>query len=500
MKTDGVRHFALPVAAVLSFALAIAAINPVGYLGGGGDDWQYLEAARCAVAEGFCLPESHWAARWPIVLPTAAAILLGETRAAISLVPLVYGLVGIVLFTATLARRFGRIEALIGGLALVATPIVGGQLTALNIASLELCFVIAAIFCLQSAIRGHGRRWAIGAGVLLGLAILARATSLALVPIAVIAFALLPSAHCRLALPFALGLAGLLGAEAAAYLAATGDPFYSWKLALGHSRLETSELAAGVDRGASPLFNPDFIAGWPRAMGIRVHWTIDAALNLLADPRIGMTLVAALALLVLKRRDVGRGRAAGRIPAILVALAALYFGALTYGLAIDPTPRMFLPVAAAGAAIVGILGGQIGRGAARAALALTLTLMTLVTAAHAYEAFDIARIESAAARWAAEGRDRMAVDETARRVLTLVSAVRRLPAHPAVGRDRRMLIARDRCQAASTDHGFWSLVRSHRFAPQDPLHLRGVLLGAGEAFALCEYARAQVPNGSSERY
>ncbi len=96
-------HMLLPAVLAVTLALAIASINPVGYIGGGSDDWQYLEAARCALREGFCVPLTHWAARLPLVLPTAAVLsVLGESRAHIMLVPIAYGLAAVLLFEAGL--------------------------------------------------------------------------------------------------------------------------------------------------------------------------------------------------------------------------------------------------------------------------------------------------------------------------------------------------------------------------------------------------------------
>jgi hypothetical protein len=77
------RHW--PALAVALLALACVAINPIGFVGGGGDDTHYLDAARCWVSQGLlCVPTSHWWTRWPIVGPMAGAIaLLGESRTSV---------------------------------------------------------------------------------------------------------------------------------------------------------------------------------------------------------------------------------------------------------------------------------------------------------------------------------------------------------------------------------------------------------------------------------
>jgi hypothetical protein len=110
-----------------------------------------------------------------------------------------------------------------------------------------------------------------------------------------------------------------------------------------------------VDLTKSPLFNVDFIDNWRPAAGIEIHWTVDALLNLLASGSM-MVLPLALALLVVHRRDLGRREGGGAGLLLLIGGAALYFGALVYGFAIDPKPRMFLPVAAVACVTIGVLG------------------------------------------------------------------------------------------------------------------------------------------------
>lgn len=472
---------ALALLPVLLLALAIAAINPIGFIGGGSDDWQYLDAARCIVAQGGCLPATHWAARWPLVLPTAATIaLFGESREAIMLVPLAFGLSGIALFVVTMARGFGAQAAAIGGIALVASPMVGGELTALAIAAPEFCFIMAAIACLT---RGSPRATAL-AGVLFALAVMTRATALACLPILALAAAW--RGEWRRAVPFLAGFAAPLAIEAAGYWLATGDAGHGWRLALGHGQLATSELSAGVDTTRSPLLNPEFIAGWSRAMGIEVHWTIDPVLNLLADPRGGPTLIVALALILLHRRGIGRA------PLLLLGAGALYFGALTYGLAVDPKPRMFVPVIAAGAAIIGVLGARGWRERARVPIMMLLVLLIAITAAVAHERFAMARIERVADTWARAGPDALAFDATAQRALTLSPAVRASPSPDAAS--LLAVIAQGPCATAIAPDGRrWPLVAERRFGPDDGIvgaSLRGWgVLPPPPTPSLCAFSR-----------
>ena len=92
MDVNNLRAIAARLAPVWVLLIAVAAllIAPIGYVGGGADDSHYLEAARCWSAAGFpCLPENHWASRWPSVAPIAVATgLLGESRLTVGLGPL----------------------------------------------------------------------------------------------------------------------------------------------------------------------------------------------------------------------------------------------------------------------------------------------------------------------------------------------------------------------------------------------------------------------------
>lgn len=463
-----VPQFVIAALPALALAIAFMVQSPIGYLGGGGDDWQYLEAARCLVEQGWCLPQTHWAARLPMTYSTAAAILLfGEARQTLWLVPIVYGLAGLSFFVSVMLERFGRRPAMIASIALVSTPAFGGQLLSLNVSLVEFGFAMAGLFALHRAALGNVRAWAMGGGAMIGLAIMSRTTSLALLPI--LFLVLVRMDRARLVAPLLGGVILPLACEAAVYGAITGNPAFSWALALGHTGLQSSALPAGVEPGLSPLFNPAVIGGWAQTMGIDIHWSVNGAINLLLDPAMGPTLVAAMGLLLLYRRDAGD-------TGWILAAGAAYFAALTYGLAVHPMPRMFLPVAAAAAAVIGVLGARAGYGRITAAL---LVLLIANGALHGARNFDMRRIERVAEAWVQAEPDRWAIDETARRVLTLSPLVRSLPADPALGRDRLMLIGSGYCgrDIARPTGVTWRLVQSTAFETPN----------VADRFVLCGY-------------
>lgn len=483
----------LPAVLALTLAVAIASINPVGYVGGS-DDLQYLEAARCVAREEFCVPHTHWAARLPLVVPTAAVLAaLGESRTHVMLVPIAYGLAAILLFVTVVQRAAGRTAAALAGVALAATPTVGGELTALGVSAVEFFWAIAAAFAWQHGLLARHRGWAAIAGAALGLALLSRATAFAFLPVCAVSL-LFATRQTRAFVPPALsGLAVVLALEAAMYAATTSNPLHGWMLSLGHTRLPSSESPVAHLVG-SPILNPAVIAGWNRSMGIDVHWTIDGALNLLADPTIAPNLWAALGLLFLARDK------SVRVPLLLLGAACLYFGVLTYAMAIDPKPRMFVPVAAAACAIFGLCGARLWNERARALILAMLAMLTLNVAAIAYNKLGMRALERTAAAWAAAwaaaggaaagaGRG-MAVDGAAQSVLTLVPQVRRLPLYTTHTAPSRLLtVSQGSCAAGPG----WSLARARRFGMNDPtplaaLRARGIALGPVAPLTLCEFS------------
>lgn len=488
----------VPLATVLMVALALIAINPIGYRGGGGDDWHYLQAARCSAISGFCVPGDHWWSRFPLVVPLGAVIaLLGESRETLWIVPLAYALGAITLLVVTVQRQFGRLEALIAGLAFVATPAITDRLLRLNVDVPELAFVIAAVFCFQSAVRSRRAGWMATAGVLLGLAVQSRATALAIGPLFVAGAALLPVPRRHLP-AFAAGLAAPFALEAAAYFLSTGDALHPWKLAMAHTRIPSTELAPGVDLKRSPLFNPAYIGGWRPSAGISVHWTIDGIINLLAHPACGLTLLSALGLLALHRRALGRVDAGGKLLLVLVVAAMLLAGALIYALAIDPKPRMFMALIAVASVCIGVLGARSWRQGSGVLVMAIVGLILCKGAVVAHDAVGLADLEPVAQHWIAERPRGLAIDEWSARSLTLVRSVRGVPLHQAAKTDDVLLVGAGSCQFAASRVGWggWQVLRERRFdaiepAPVAALRERRLFLAPRTIPVLCLLRPAQ---------
>jgi len=429
----------LPVIALL----ALTFVNPIGYMGGGGDDWHYLQGARCAVREGLCLPQTHWEARLPLVLPMSLAMrLLGENAASVQLVPLLYALAGLVLFSLNVRRLFGTTAAAIAGAVLAATPAISMHALQPMVDAVEFAWCMAALLAGQLALERRSRSIAALAGACLAVAIFSRTTSIVMLPICGLIWLQLPRDARQLALPFCAGMAAVFAAEAAAYWITAGDPLYSWRLMLRHARIPSTELAPWVDTTKSPLLNPDFIAGWRPSMGIRVHWSIDPVLNLLADPKCGLTLAGALGLAIVYR-DVWR---TDRLLRLVSGYTALHFVVLTYVLAVDPKPRMFWIEFASAAAVVAVIAARTWKTGRRLLPAALLVLILARGLLLSYDRPNPGNMAAVADAWIARlGPGNVATDEWTKRTLALTPGVAALPVQGGAARRYQLVLAERAC-------------------------------------------------------
>jgi 4-amino-4-deoxy-L-arabinose transferase-like glycosyltransferase len=365
----------------------------------------------------------------------AAIALFGESRASLGLGSAFYWATSIAL-TAWIGQRwFGRLPGFLAAALLVVTPVFTAAALQPNADIPELAFQLAAVAAATLAFETQRRGWAIAAGLLAGIAMAARDTSILFVAAAALAWFFLPKGR-RVVLVWAVpGLLSVLLGEALVYAMTAGDPLWRYKLAAGHVTIPSDDLAASVDTSTSPLFNPAYIAGWKPDMGIRVAWPVDPWLNLLASPKIALTLVATGLLGGLYWKRVP---ASVRRSLLLLAGCALLIALLlVYGLAVEPKPRMFLALAATCALASAVFAEAALKGGQKlfpifVYLGCSLCgLYVLSVYPASYQA------EARAREWMARHPSSVEIDRRARAFLTLLPETQTLP---AMGSGRALLI------------------------------------------------------------
>jgi hypothetical protein len=432
LGSGGIPALALrPGLWLLLLAIPVLAAVPSGYQGGGGDDWHYLEAARCWNAyggwltSGACLPTDHWQSRWPLIAPMALAIgWFGESRAGVQLVPILYAAAALLFFSAAVERLFDRSAAFIGGAALLFTPAFAMMMVQPTINIVEIAFLLGFAAAALAALDTGRSSWAFAAGASLALAISARETALVTGLVAAAAALSLPAPRRRLAAFAVAGGALPILLEMLLFAIRTGDPLRRASLALGHVAIPSTAFAPKSRPSGLPLFNPDVIGGWLPTCGIDIHWTVNGPVNLLVNPDFGLTLLAAALLAIAYGRSSLVDTETRRRLVRLAWAAGLIAFLLIYGLAIDPKPRMFLLPLCAVAAIVGALASRAWSGGRRALVLVLAAALPAKAILFLLPGPDFPPAERLAAQWLAERPGLVAMSETTRRNLALVPAAR----------------------------------------------------------------------------
>ena len=407
--------------------LAVLVINPIGFLGGGGDDWQYLNAARCWRSHGPCLPQNHWQGRWPIIAPLAAIIqLFGESRLTVSIAPLAASALCLVLLALLGNRWLGRPVGFLAAFLLLTVPAFSIQLLDPSVEATELTFGLFSAFAIGKWTERGGRRWPLLAGLSMGLAVQVRETAAiaALLAGGFIAYNRKSAQLTRWGVALAGFLAPLL-IEMLLFWVVAGDPFYRRRQGIAHTQIPSTELLGPIDRNHPPFFNPAYIAHWRREPGIHLHWLVDGLINFFANPKAGFLLGSIPVLLLFYRRLLGE-RTVSVIWRIYGA-AMLYIGALIYALAVDPKPRMIVfSLAACALALASIIVALIRAkrllvAGALLASHLGIGLFILVIYQRTFP------VEAPARAWIARYPGKIETTFNTRRVLALVSEAQQLP-------------------------------------------------------------------------
>ncbi len=433
----------LACAAVAILALLI---NPIGYVGGHNDDWRYLEAARCwAASGGACVPTNHWATRWPLLASmTAASISFGESRTALGLAMLPWW-IGAIVMTGWLGRLWiDRLTGLVAAALLATTPVFTQSALQPNIDIVELALQLAALVGATIAYRRQSRGAALVAGFLAAVAVQSRDTSFLFCAVCAFAWLMLARGRRRILLWALAGFGMTMAVELVIYGAATGDALLRYRLALHHALIPTDELPAGFDLGQRPLFNPAYIANWRREMGIHWWWPVDPWLNLIASPRIAVTLAGSALLGATHWRWLAPQVRTVIIRATLLAFLVAIL--LVYALAIDPKPRTFLMLVALASLVAGasLSAALVARRAlvpiVAVALVMGLNLVTLTRISSTRE------FEILATRWTDQHGGDISIDPASLSTLALVPNIASLPTD-ASNRAYRIVGGNEPCSA-----------------------------------------------------
>jgi 4-amino-4-deoxy-L-arabinose transferase-like glycosyltransferase len=358
-------------AAWLVFLLALCAVvlawRWVGFQGH--DDAYYAAAAL----DWRRLGTDHWALRYPLVLPMAAALaVIGPHLVALALPTLIAYLAWLLSTYLGLRTRFGWQTAALAALAGILVPEFPVQATYANPDLLELAFVLAAFWCHQAALRTPDRMLPLlHCGVLAGLAFLTRETSAALVLYFGALCAVRPGMPRRLYAPVALSFAAVVGCECAYFAVRAGDYLYRAHLSAAHDMVDRAAQATRAAAAGHALDSEGVLAGGP-------VWQVFAALCVSQKYGLLFVLAAPATWYALRGERLSPAERRVVTDAALLAGSFILFVALAAS-KLYIVPRYF--TAAAGAAVIPLAaaGGCLWRARPRlAAAAIVLCAATCV--------------------------------------------------------------------------------------------------------------------------
>ena len=240
----------MPVALSLAGLVLVLVILWWRWVGYQGHDDAFYAAAALDWAEHFpALGRTHWALRYPLVLPAAALIrLFGFSVPALAAVDLMAYAAFLLAGYAAARHWFGwPAAAMLTGIGIL-VPQFPVQATFANPDLLEMALVMASFWLVMLA-----RQWAavgrrpwllmLAAGVLAGAGFLTRETTLLLVPLYGLMFLARPVMARWRYLLVGVGFMAVVGAEMGYFAVEAGDPLYRLRISATHDAVDRAGQA-----------------------------------------------------------------------------------------------------------------------------------------------------------------------------------------------------------------------------------------------------------------
>ncbi len=303
---------------------------------GPGDAEQYFSAALDWVESGPVLGDTHWSLRHLFVLPMAASFLtFGINEFAATLPSMIYA-GALAASTYYFARRYlGELEAVFSAGLISASAFFVARPLEIEVYGPEIFFVaIAGWLFVASSFERRRLTYLAGAGLFSGLAWTIREHTLFLIAIFGILLLLARKDMFRSVVALGLGFGAVIASEWIIYAISAGDPFYRYRVDLGHQSISSGKLEtvaqAGIiktavrpfgDLFSSPVTTPFLLMGIAGALFFRQ--TLAAAPH---SSRRAFFVFAALSVAAFLFSSYGFGLTMPRYYAVLTYFVFLVLG------------------------------------------------------------------------------------------------------------------------------------------------------------------------------
>lgn len=349
------------IAGLVAVSWIAVSIRPVGFMGGGFDDVQYVNAAARWLHDFPYVGTTHWELRHPFVLQLVALLHAGFALPS-QLLTISIVWYGLVLSVAYVVIRMmaGVVAAFFSCLAIGTSPVFVELATSIAPDLVEFCLVLGAVsIVLLASQRRLPSAFLVVSGFLLGLAWLTRETAGAAILLLVMLFAFRPTLPTRDFAFLWMAVVAVIAAETIWLWSATGDVFYRMHVDMRHVLVPSAHLVGGVASASEiPILNPSMMSRWVGSSPIKVAWFLDPYLAFFTDRQFGVVFVLLPAIAILLwRQEVSENEKV--LVSVLALLGVLSFLFSTYVLSIRPQARYYLSAVFAASVASGVYLGKL---------------------------------------------------------------------------------------------------------------------------------------------